>query len=81
MVVFTRTPCSWKTKARGSGIQGQPPVMWFKVMLYCQETPSQKERESQVVVVRAFNTSTQEAEAGRSLEVRGQPGLQELVSG
>ena len=31
-----------------------------------------------VVVVQAFDPSTQEAEAGESLEIRGQPGLQEV---
>ena len=33
------------------------------------------------VVAHSFNTSTQEAEAGGSLCVRGQPGLQEVVPG
>ena len=33
------------------------------------------------MVVHAFNPSTQEAEAGGALWVRGQPGLQELVPG
>ena len=36
---------------------------------------------SQAVLAHAFNPSTREAEAGRTLWVRGQPGLQELVSG
>ena len=44
--------------------------LWFKVILYCQETLSQKESESQVmVVVHAFNPSTQEVKAGKSLGV------------
>ena len=33
------------------------------------------------VVVHAFNSSTQEAEASESLRVQNQPGLQELVPG
>ena len=36
---------------------------------------------SRAVVAHAFNPSTREAEAGGSLWVRGQPGLQELVPG
>ena len=33
------------------------------------------------IVVHTFNPSTQEAEAGGSLWVRGQPGLQKLIPG
>ena len=33
------------------------------------------------MVVHAFNPSTWEAEVGESLQIRGQPGLQELVAG
>ena len=36
---------------------------------------------SRAVVAHAFNPRTREAEAGRSLRARGQPGLQELVPG
>ena len=36
---------------------------------------------SWAVVVLAFNASIREAEAGRSLRVRGQPCLQEIVPG
>ena len=36
---------------------------------------------SQKMVVHDFNPGTQEAEAGESLGIQGQPGLQELVPG
>ena len=39
------------------------------------------DQASRVMVVHAFNPSTREAEAGRSLWVRGQPDLWELVPG
>ena len=38
-------------------------------------TPLKSETIGQAVVVNAFNASTQEAEAGGSLEDQGQPGL------
>ena len=44
-------------------------------------TPKLKTNRSRAVVAHAFNPSTQEAEAGGSLWVRDQPGLQELVQG
>ena len=44
--------------------------------------PELKNSENgQAMVAYAFNPSTWEAEAGESLRVQGQPGLQELVPG
>ena len=47
----------------------------------CEEPQTVQLRYCQAVVAHTFNPSTQEAEAGESLWVQGQPGLQKWVPG
>ena len=51
----------------------------WNVSSFCVYFFTVKSSGGQEVVVHAFNPNTQEVEAGRSLWVQGQPGLQELV--